>query len=254
MDRGDVWPLLGGDGWLVSAHEGSQVAWFEFAAPGTPEAVVYDTRAPASRSAAHRVDVGGGGAWPCTYRGLGATLLVRRRRPRARGRRHAHGATTTPPRASRPRSPGRGSWRTWPASLARSVMVGTSDCDGCPALHQHRRDRPELVAGHGRLTAQGAQPLGRGGLAATSSPARHHPVPRRTASLADAVEGRRHRGVRVADARGDDPARVPPGHQGLRGRPARAPHSGARGRLSRPGTRWPSSSSGSRRPGTPGGT
>lgn len=41
--RGDVWPLLVHDGWLVSAHSGSLVAWFEFAGPGGPPvAVVYD--------------------------------------------------------------------------------------------------------------------------------------------------------------------------------------------------------------------
>jgi hypothetical protein len=41
---GDVWPLLVHDGWLVSAHSGSLVAWFEFAGPGGPPvAVVYDT-------------------------------------------------------------------------------------------------------------------------------------------------------------------------------------------------------------------
>lgn len=39
----DSWPLLVHDGWLVSAHTGSRVAWFEFPSPGAPEVVVYDT-------------------------------------------------------------------------------------------------------------------------------------------------------------------------------------------------------------------
>jgi hypothetical protein len=41
---GDFWPLLVHDGWLISAHCGSRVAWFEFPSPGEPEVVVYDTR------------------------------------------------------------------------------------------------------------------------------------------------------------------------------------------------------------------
>jgi hypothetical protein len=41
--RDDVTPLLVHDGWMVSAHSGSLVAWFEFAGPGGPPvAVVYD--------------------------------------------------------------------------------------------------------------------------------------------------------------------------------------------------------------------
>jgi hypothetical protein len=41
--RDDVWPLLVHDGWVVSAHSGSLVAWFEFAGPGDePVVVVYD--------------------------------------------------------------------------------------------------------------------------------------------------------------------------------------------------------------------
>ena len=40
----DAWPLLVHDGWVVTGHTGSRVAWFEFPEPGgEPVAVVYDS-------------------------------------------------------------------------------------------------------------------------------------------------------------------------------------------------------------------
>lgn len=40
----DAWPLLVHDGWVVTGHTGSRVAWFEFPGPGRdPVAVVYDS-------------------------------------------------------------------------------------------------------------------------------------------------------------------------------------------------------------------
>ncbi len=40
---GGVWPLLVRPSWMLSANTGSRLVWFEFAAPGEPEVVVYDT-------------------------------------------------------------------------------------------------------------------------------------------------------------------------------------------------------------------
>jgi len=39
----DSWPLLVHPSWMLSANSGSRLVWFEFPAPGEPEAVVYDT-------------------------------------------------------------------------------------------------------------------------------------------------------------------------------------------------------------------
>jgi len=59
----DTWPPLVHDGWLVSAHSGSTVAWFEFRRLGVAEVVVYDTAAGAF---VNRTDVAldDGGAFP----------------------------------------------------------------------------------------------------------------------------------------------------------------------------------------------
>lgn len=40
----DPWPLMTRPSWVLSANEGSRLAWFEFPEPGRPEVVVYDTR------------------------------------------------------------------------------------------------------------------------------------------------------------------------------------------------------------------
>ena len=39
----DPWPLTSHPSWMLSANTGSRLVWFEFPAPGEPEAVVYDT-------------------------------------------------------------------------------------------------------------------------------------------------------------------------------------------------------------------
>jgi hypothetical protein len=41
----DSWPLLWQPSWMASGNAGSRLMWFEFARPGQPEAVVYDTLA-----------------------------------------------------------------------------------------------------------------------------------------------------------------------------------------------------------------
>jgi hypothetical protein len=40
---GDPWPLMSRPGWMLSPNAGSRLVWFEFPAPGEPQAVVYDT-------------------------------------------------------------------------------------------------------------------------------------------------------------------------------------------------------------------
>lgn len=42
-EGGDDRPLFVHDGWMVSAHTGSLMAWFEFPRPGQPHVVAYDT-------------------------------------------------------------------------------------------------------------------------------------------------------------------------------------------------------------------
>jgi hypothetical protein len=39
----NTWPLTVRPGWMLSPNTGSRLVWFEFPAPGEPEAVVYDT-------------------------------------------------------------------------------------------------------------------------------------------------------------------------------------------------------------------
>ena len=156
--RGDVWPLLVQDGWLVSPHEGSRVAWFEFAAPGRPQAVVYDTRSHEQVGGA-TVDVAAGNV-ALPY------LLSERYLYWFADADPGLEAVDTPTVRYDPATGEQApvTWQRLQADLARdasprSVMVGTSDCDPCPALrHTDGTDR-NWSLGHGRLTPQGAQPL-----------------------------------------------------------------------------------------------
>ena len=217
--RGDVWPLLVHDGWVVSAHSGSLVAWFEFAGPGgRPVAVVYDA---STREVLARERV--------------TADLERVALPYLVSDRYFYWFAEPDPEVEAIDTP---QVRLDPQTgdivpvsdeqvqddlrsqgLSRTILIGARQ-GGRRSAPGHRRHGSQLRVLRWPDHAPGWPALVRRGrrdreAAGVRRPAR---LPRHEPHLADAVARRRHRGLRLDGRQGRGPARVPACDRRVRGR------------------------------------